>query len=42
MILAAILDFVEKAEKRKKINRANFLRPICILQIFRNNPGRGV
>ena len=26
----------------KKINRANFLGPICILQIFRNNPSRGV
>ena len=42
-ILAAILDFVEEAEKRrKKIYRASFLGPICILQIFRNNPSRVV
>ena len=40
--LAAILDTVEKAEKRKKNYRANFLGPICILEIFRNNPSRGV
>ena len=40
---AAILDFVEKAGKRPpKKYRANFLGPICILEIFRNNPSRGV
>ena len=39
----SILDFVEKAEKRrKKIYRANFLGPICILEIFRNNPSKDV
>ena len=27
---------------QKKIYRANFLGPICILQIFGNNPSRGV
>ena len=41
-ILAAILDFVEEAEKRKKNDWANSLWPICILQIFRNNPSRDV
>ena len=29
-------------KKLKKITRANFLGPICILQIFRNDPSRGV
>ena len=41
-ILAAILDFVEEAEQHKKNYRENFPGPICILQIFRNNPSRGV
>ena len=37
------MEFVEEAEKtEKKIYRANFRGPICILQIFRNNPSRGV
>ena len=39
-ILAAILDFVEEAEKRRK--KVNVLGPICILQIFRKNPSRDV
>ena len=34
------LDFVEKTEKKNY--RANFLGPICILEIFRYNPSRGV
>ena len=38
----AILDFVEEAEKRKKNYRENFLGPICILEIIRNDPSRGV
>ena len=38
-ILAAILYF---AEKRQKNYRANVIGPICILQIFRKNPRRGV
>ena len=38
----AILDVVEKAEKRKKNYRSNFVGPICILEIFKNNPSRGV
>ena len=37
------MEFVEEAEKTaKKIYRANLRGPICILQIFRNNPSRGV
>ena len=31
-----------EAEKRPKKLPANSLGPICILQIFRNNPIRGV
>ena len=42
MILAAILDFVEKAEKRQKKLQGNSPRAICILEIFRNKPSRGV
>ena len=42
MILAAILDFVEEAEKRQKNVQGKFPRAnICILQVFRNNPSRG-
>ena len=41
-ILAAILDFVEETEKRKKkILPGNSPGPVCILQIFGNNPSRG-
>ena len=41
--MAAILDFVEKTEKRKKkIYQANSPGPVCILQIFGNNPSRGL
>ena len=40
-ILAAILDFVEETEKRKKIHQANSPGPVCILQIFGNNLSRG-
>ena len=29
-------------ENSEKYHRANFLWPICILEIFRNNPSRGV
>ena len=40
--LAAILDFVEETLKRKKIiYQANSSGPVCILQIFGNNPSRG-
>ena len=38
----SFLDFAEDGEKRRKIVHGNFLGPICILQIFRNNPSRGV
>ena len=40
-ILAAILDFVEKTEKRKKNYQANSPGPVSILHIFGNNPSRG-
>ena len=41
-ILAAILYFDEETEKREKKNyQANSLRPVCILQIFGNNPSKG-
>ena len=40
IFLVAILDFVEETEKRKKI-QANSPGPVCILQIFGNNPSRG-
>ena len=33
---------LRKLKNAKKNYRANFLGPICILQIFRNNPSRGV
>ena len=39
-ILAVILDFVEETEERKK-NQPNSPGPVCILQIFGNNPSRG-
>ena len=39
--MAAILDFVEKTEKRKKKYQANSRGPICKLQIFENNQSRG-
>ena len=39
-ILAAILDFVEEAEKREKKLPGKFSRAVCILQIFGNNPSR--
>ena len=35
------MDFVEKNEKRKKNYQANSPGPVCILQIFGNNPSRG-
>ena len=41
-ILVAILDFAEEAENAKNIYLANLSGPICILQILRNNPNRGV
>ena len=41
-ILVAILDFVEEVEKWQKNYWANSLGPICILQIFINNPSSGV
>ena len=31
-----------KLKKAKKNHRANFVGPICILEIFRNNPSRGL
>ena len=33
---------LKKLKNAETINRANFTGPICILQIFRNNPSRGV
>ena len=33
---------LKKLKNANKIYRANFLRPICILKIFRNNLSRGV
>ena len=33
---------LKKLKNAEKINRANFLGPIAILEIFRNNPKRGV
>ena len=42
MILSAILDFVEETEKRQKKYQANSPRPICILQICRKKPRRGL
>ena len=33
---------LKKLKNAPKNYRANFLGPICILQFFRNNPGRGV
>ena len=33
---------LKKLKNAKKNYRANFLGPICILQIFGNNPSRGV
>ena len=37
-----MLDFVEETEQRKKIiYQANSPGPVCILQIFGNNPSRG-
>ena len=40
-ILAAILDFVKETEKCKKTIYTNSPGPVCILQIFGNNPSRG-
>ena len=41
-ILAAIFDFVEETEKRKQKNyQTNSPGPVCILQIFGNNPSEG-
>ena len=41
-VLAAIMDCAEESKKRSKnCYQANSLGPICILQIFRNNPTRG-
>ena len=40
MILAANLDFVEETVERKK-KQPNSPGPVCILQIFGNNPSRG-
>ena len=33
---------LKKLKNAKKNYRENFLGPICILEIFRNNPSRGV
>ena len=41
MIWAAILDFVKKTKKTPRKNYQKNSGPICILQIFRNNPSRG-
>ena len=41
-ILAAILDFVGETKKRKKKNyQTNSPGPVCILQLFGNNPSTG-
>ena len=35
------MDFVEETEKRKKNYQANSPGPVCMLQIFGNNPSKG-
>ena len=34
--------FLKKLKNTQKNHRANTLGPICLLQIFSNNPSRGV